>query len=157
MTPLVPQNRRSGNDDLDALVTEGLTPERQVSDYGRLLARIDAAAQPSDPFAILATDVHGPADAVAVCFVDGSDAAKAFVERFVTDHTPAIWPAHTTVVVTAWPLDPSDPETIEHLRTLPRSRWLLRDDRAPSGLRDPTIRPYVGGAARAERRRGRDG
>jgi hypothetical protein len=138
----------------DALVAERLAPERQAADYGRLFARIDAAAQATDTFAVLAADVHGRDEAIAVAVCDGADRTREFIERFVTDHVPAIWPALTTVVVTAWPLDPDDAETVESLRGLPRGRWLLRDDRAPHGLRDPAIRPHTAGAARAARRRG---
>jgi hypothetical protein len=151
--PDIARRAPGDNPGLNAMVAERLAAERQAADRGRLLTRIDAAGELTDTFAVLAVDVHGRDDAVAVAFLDSAAAARAFIARFLDDGVPSLWPCGTAIALTCWALDPRDPETDEQLCDLPRGRWLLRDDGVPSGLRDPAIRPHAAGAGRAARRR----
>lgn len=141
------------NPGLDDLVAKRVAPERQAADRGRLLARIDAAGDVTDTFAVLTVDVHGRGDAVAVAFLDGAAATRRFVERFHREAVPTLRPCGAVIALTVWPLDPDNVETVAQLCDLTRGRWLLRDDGVPSGLRYPAIRPHAPGAGRAPRRR----
>jgi hypothetical protein len=120
---------------VDEHVLRRLDPEQQDAELVAVNPDVDQVeAAGAHTFAVVGkTGDGGPA---AVAFIDGAQATKAFIERFLRTGTPTIWPCKTIVGITLFGLDFTNPETVRKVGDQPRERWLLAT--AGDELVDPT-------------------